>query len=255
MDAARSTPKFASPSSLATLGGLTQADSGEAEEERDAAAENRKKSNKKKGRRAPVAKPATVKPAKKVKPSAPSAGTPVAKIKPVAKVKPSAPPPPRAAKKPEPAAEPPAQPAPSRERDTPASSEFRMSTSQLRSLFADDPALLEEGLEVFMDGKGEPVGVGYESAVGEIDLLARDGRGDLVVVMVAEDKPGDEIVAELLKRVGWVRKNLSAEVESVRGLVVLDAPSDDVMYAAAAVAGMVSFKTYRMRVVFEDVTD
>jgi hypothetical protein len=123
----------------------------------------------------------------------------------------------------------------------------------LRAMLADQPDLLEPGLSVYANEKGTPLGAGYTSAVGEIDLLARDSDGGLVVVLVAEPHEGEELISGALQRIGWVRKHLSKGESRVRAIVLVDRPRDDIAYAAAAVADTVKFKTYRVALRFDDL--
>lgn len=126
-------------------------------------------------------------------------------------------------------------------------------TAGLRSLLADQPELLEPGLRVYTNEKGTPLGAGYTSAVGEIDLLARDADGGFVVVMVADRFDAERLVSNVLQRIGWVRKHLSQDENPVRAIVLLDDASDDIAYAAAAISGTVAFKTWRVSVTFDDI--
>ena len=129
-----------------------------------------------------------------------------------------------------------------------------MGPAGLRALLADQPELLEPGLRVYRDESGAAAGVGFGTGVGEIDLLATDGRGNLVAVMVAEKGRGEEdLVAEVLQRIGWLRKHLCDGRQQVRAIVLVEEPPASLPYAAAAVADTVLFKTYRVALVFEDV--
>jgi hypothetical protein len=129
-----------------------------------------------------------------------------------------------------------------------------MGPEGLRSLLADQPELLEPGLRVFRDDAGAPAGVGYATGVGAIDLLATDGRGNLVAVIVSEKGRGEEdLVAEVLQRICWLRKHLCEARQQVRAIVLVEEPPASLPYAAAAVADTVSFKTFRVALVFEDV--
>jgi len=123
----------------------------------------------------------------------------------------------------------------------------------LRAMMADQPELLEPGLSVYKSEKGTPLGARYTSAVGEIDLLATDVDGGLVVVMVAEPHAGPDLIAGVLQRIGWVRKHLSGPSQAVRGIVLMNRVSDSVGYAAAAVDGTVAFKTYQVTLTFDDL--
>jgi hypothetical protein len=123
----------------------------------------------------------------------------------------------------------------------------------LRVMLADQPQLLQPGLSVYANENETPIGAGYTSAVGEIDLLARDADGGLVVVMVAEPHAGEELISGVLQRIGWVRKHLSRGEEPVHAIVLVDRARDDIAYAAAAVADTVKFKTYRVALRFDDL--
>jgi len=123
----------------------------------------------------------------------------------------------------------------------------------LRTLLAQRPELLEPGLEVVRDERGTPVGAGYATGVGDIDLLARDTRGRWVVVLVAEPGQGEELVAGVLQRIGWVRKHLGDAASRVRGIVLVEEPPAGLSYAAAAVSDTVAFKTWRIALSFTDL--
>lgn len=123
----------------------------------------------------------------------------------------------------------------------------------LRRLLAKHPEYLEPGLTVYTDEKGKAVGAQYASGVGDIDLLARDESGGLVVVRVADRGQGEELVSETLQRIGWVRKHLGKGKQKVRGIVLVEQSPDNLSYTASAVAGTIAFKTYRVAVAFEEV--
>lgn len=130
---------------------------------------------------------------------------------------------------------------------------FSLDAAGLRKLLTRQPELLEPGLSVFTDEKGRAVGAGYSTGVGDIDLLARDGSGALVVVRVADRGQGEELVAETLQRIGWVRKHLGKGKQKTRGIVLVAQAPENLSYTAAAVAGTITFKTYGVAVTFEDV--
>lgn len=130
---------------------------------------------------------------------------------------------------------------------------FTLDAAGLRKMLARQPELLEPGLSILADEKGRPVGSGYATEVGTIDLLARDATGGLVVVTVAEAGQGEEIVAEMLQRIGWARKNLGKGKKKVRGIVVMEQVPKNLSYEAAAVADTIAFKTYWVALTFGDV--
>jgi hypothetical protein len=128
---------------------------------------------------------------------------------------------------------------------------LNLDADAVRSMLADKPDLLESGLAAYADENGEPVGAGFPSPVGRIDLLARDKGGAFVVVMVPEGDPA-RIVPDVVQRIGWVRKHVAGS-KAVRGVVVLQELPEEVAYAAAGVAGTVSFKAFRVALSFQEL--
>lgn len=123
----------------------------------------------------------------------------------------------------------------------------------LRQILAGQPEMLEPGLRVETDESGEPIGAGFSTSVGDIDLLARDGSGGFVVVRVGERGQGERLIAETLEQVGWVRKHLGKGKQRVRGMVLMEQVPKDLGYVSAAVADTILVKTYRVAVAFEDL--
>lgn len=123
----------------------------------------------------------------------------------------------------------------------------------LLALLAKQPALLEPGLRLVTDKNQKPIGAGLSTPVGDIDLLARDGSGAFVVVSVAVQDHGGDLVAATLQRVGWVRKHLAKGKQKVRGIILVQQVPEDLGYSVAALAGAVAIKTYRVAVAFDDV--
>jgi hypothetical protein len=130
---------------------------------------------------------------------------------------------------------------------------LKLDARQVRTLVGEQPGLLEKGLGTYSDEDGKPVGIDFQTPVGEIDLLARDRSGAFVVVMVPQQGEAGAIVPEVLQRIGWVRKHLASARTEVRGIVVLEQMPEAVAYAAVGVAGTVSFKSFRVALSFHDL--
>ena len=124
---------------------------------------------------------------------------------------------------------------------------FTLDPAEVRTLVAATPALIEPGLRAYQDGGSVP------TAVGEIDLLALDDAGGLVVVMVAEGEPGKEVVLELLERIGFVRTQVAESGQEVRGLLLAERLSDPTRYTIAALGGTVAVKSWRVALTFDDL--
>ena len=129
-----------------------------------------------------------------------------------------------------------------------------MGPASLRARLADRPELLEPGLRLYRDETGSAAGVPFSTGVGAIDLLAVDARQNLVAVIVAEKgRSEEELVAEVLQRVGWLRKHLCDASRQVRAIVLVEDPPASLPYTVAAVAETVCFKSFRVALVFEDI--
>jgi hypothetical protein len=105
---------------------------------------------------------------------------------------------------------------------------------------------------------GSPFTLGPEELLArisreEIDLLAEDAEGALVVVKVAGADAG-QVVGSVLEQMGWVSKHIAHDERPVRALVLLEPPAPELGYAARAVADSISFKTWRITVAVDDVT-
>jgi hypothetical protein len=130
---------------------------------------------------------------------------------------------------------------------------FHLNPSQVRTLIAEQPDLLERGLAIYADEDGQPMGANFPTPVGEIHLVARDAKGNFVVILVPDPGDATKSVADVLQRMGWVRKHLVRDNKEVRGFVLLDQLPEEVAYAAAGVAGAVTFKTFRVALTFHDL--
>ena len=127
-----------------------------------------------------------------------------------------------------------------------------LATRQIRALVADQPGLLEAGLQIFRDSGQKPVGVGFETPMGEIDLLGQDSQGQLVVVMIPEIQEINNAVSGMLQRIGWVRKHLAGD-KGVRGVVIVEQLPEAVAYEAAGLSDLVSFGSVRIALTFQPI--
>src|SRR5262249_20426289 len=135
-----------------------------------------------------------------------------------------------------------------------AGSATAMGPARLRALLAERPELLEPGLRLYRDESGAAAGIPFPTGVGAVDLLATDARQNLVAVIVAEKgRSEEELVAEVLQRVGWLRKHLCDASRQVRAIVLVEDPPASLPYTVAAVAETLCFKTFRVALVFEDI--
>ena len=130
---------------------------------------------------------------------------------------------------------------------------FAPSPAEIRALIAEDPERIEPGLETYTDKAGKLVGVGYPTPVGKIDLLARDAKEALVVILVAEPGKEAELATSVLQRMGWAQKRLDSGDQKVRGLILVESVPEALLYAASALPENVGIRTYHMALCFDVV--
>ena len=135
----------------------------------------------------------------------------------------------------------------------PAPSPLSLDSGQVRSMLADEPWLLEKGLNLYADDDGEALGVDFPTPVGSIDILARDGKQHFVVVLVPSADELAESAAGMLQRMGWVRKHLADSGDDVRGVIVTEQVPEELSYAAAGTGGALTFKGFRFALTFHDL--
>ena len=86
----------------------------------------------------------------------------------------------------------------------------------------------------------------YQTAVGRIDLLARDkATGEWVVIELMKGMDSDRAVGQLLRYMGWVKKHKAAQHENVRGIIVTSEPDERIRYSLS-MSDNISFYTYRV---------
>jgi restriction system protein len=86
-------------------------------------------------------------------------------------------------------------------------------------------------LQVYEDDEGGD-GQQYVTDIGPIDILARErGSDSFVVIELKKGRPSDQVVGQILRYMGWVKKNLCKEGQGVRGLVICHDDDPKLSYA------------------------
>jgi endonuclease len=89
---------------------------------------------------------------------------------------------------------------------------------------------IEAGLHLYEDegltGVEYPVGGRY------IDILALDAQGNYVVIELKVSRGYDRTIGQLLRYMGWIKKNL-ADGKNVRGIIVASDITEDLRLAAS----------------------
>lgn len=86
-------------------------------------------------------------------------------------------------------------------------------------------------LRIFQDADGND-GQQYGTDIGPIDILAQTRSGDsFVVIELKKGRPSDQVVGQVLRYMGWVKKNLCSKGEAVKGLVICRESDPKLSYA------------------------
>jgi hypothetical protein len=138
-------------------------------------------------------------------------------------------------------------PAPGEELETDLDVEERFDAAisverDLHHYLASRVAELEAGLQLVEDG------IEYQTAAGRVDLLARDSRGDLVVIELKAGKAKDSALGQLLGYIGCMAES----EEHVRGILVANAFDNRVVFAVRALP-QIKLVQYKLSFALEEV--
>lgn len=93
------------------------------------------------------------------------------------------------------------------------------------------PTIFKDELRIYEDEDGND-GQQYSTDIGPIDILAqRQPDGSFVVIELKKGRPSDQVVGQVLRYMGWVKKNLCVEGQAVRGLIICRDPDPKLSYA------------------------
>jgi restriction system protein len=86
-------------------------------------------------------------------------------------------------------------------------------------------------LKIYEDAEGND-GQQYATDIGPIDILAVETKSkSFVVIELKKGRPSDQVVGQILRYMGWVKKNLCTNAQSVKGLVICRDPDPKLSYA------------------------
>jgi restriction system protein len=86
-------------------------------------------------------------------------------------------------------------------------------------------------LKIYGDAE-EAEGQQYATDIGPIDILAVEPQSDsFVVIELKKGRPSDQVVGQILRYMGWVKKNLCKDGQAVKGLVICRDHDPKLLYA------------------------
>lgn len=84
---------------------------------------------------------------------------------------------------------------------------------------------------IYEDAEGND-GQQYSTDIGQIDILSVDPKSkSFTVIELKKGRPSDQVVGQVLRYMGWVKKNLCTNGESVKGLVICHEHDPKLTYA------------------------
>ena len=104
----------------------------------------------------------------------------------------------------------------------------------LQNYLVQNLGLLEPDLKLYEDEDGEFTGVEFPAGQRYIDILAVGADGAHVVIETKVSRAYDRVVGQILRYMGWIKKNLAGDVP-VRGIVVASEVSEDLILATSSI--------------------
>ena len=92
-------------------------------------------------------------------------------------------------------------------------------------------AIFKRELKIYKDADGND-GQQYETEIGPIDILAVEQKSkSFVVIELKKGRPSDQVIGQILRYMGWVKKNLCTSGQDVKGLVICRDRDSKLSYA------------------------
>lgn len=101
----------------------------------------------------------------------------------------------------------------------------------LREYISNNLEIVETGLNLFEDGKGN-IGVEYPADSWNIDILAVDNHENFVIIELKKSLSGDKVFGQIARYMGWVKEHLAKKGQTVRGIIIGGTISNELKYAA-----------------------
>jgi hypothetical protein len=90
--------------------------------------------------------------------------------------------------------------------------------------------------ELYKEPGDDEAGYEYPCAIGRIDLLAKHKKSSRwLVIELKRNQTSDQTVGQLLRYVGWVKKNLATNGEEVHGMIICRDADESLHYALSMV--------------------
>lgn len=102
----------------------------------------------------------------------------------------------------------------------------------------------DKKLKLYVDENGRD-GKEYPTSVGPIDILTIDEEGNFIVFELKLSRGADKALGQLLRYMGWIKKNLAKE-KKVKGVIVANKMDEKIKYAVIATTDIALYE-YEMK--------
>ena len=102
----------------------------------------------------------------------------------------------------------------------------------------------DTNLKLYVD-EDDRDGKEYPTEVGRIDILTTDEEDNFVVFELKLSRGADRALGQLLRYMGWVKKNLAKD-KNVKGIIVANKMDDKIKYAVSATTDITLYE-YEMK--------
>lgn len=106
--------------------------------------------------------------------------------------------------------------------------------------------------KLYSENKDNQYGCEYFTPIGRIDLLLTDKNENLYVIEFKKSKESDKVVGQILRYMGYLRKNLAKA--NVFGFIVVSEITDKLKYAAAEIPNILLFE-YNLNITINRFSD
>ncbi|NLG83529.1 MAG: DUF1016 domain-containing protein [Firmicutes bacterium] len=109
--------------------------------------------------------------------------------------------------------------------------------------------------EIYREPGDEEAGFEYPPDVGRIDILARHkSRPAWLVVELKRGQTTDQVIGQVLRYMGWVKRHLASPDEEIKGLIISAEADKNLQYALAVFPpGQIGVMRYRVQFFLDPV--
>jgi hypothetical protein len=140
------------------------------------------------------------------------------------------------------------------ESETPAALSRFAIESHLEDFIEHNWSKIDWGAPLDLYQEGDQSGRQFPAGLWSIDFLATDkNTNDLIVIELKRHQASDAAVGQVLRYMGWVRKNIAKPEQKVRGIIVANDVDDALRHAVSELTN-VSVRTYSVSFMLQVAT-